>query len=1093
MITVLYRFLCVFSFVLSASSVFAQNPCTTTFFEPNNYINQAYNMGVQPVGSGVGLTNICLYPNDEDWMAITVNNIAYFYRVTGADSTTSGLYGIQLRILQNGGISVSSTSVGGVTTDTKLYLYDANGLQLAYNDDTTPGSLLSTIVYTPTVTTSSLQVSSTSFTPLGSGGATTVTVTTNTRWSVAAVSGNWISASPSSGVGNGVITLTVGVNPYATPRASSINVTGGGITRNISVVQPILTSNCTDPAEPNNISLTSTSLGTISTTYNDTSYCLSSVTDNDWFSFNAFGTTHYLLVKSPSTSSARGQYGLNISIDSSNVLVINTFGVPNSNGNGDTYIALYDVRGVLLGSDDNSAGNNFSRLIYEAYAPTLSLSTSSIRASSFGGSYTTYINMSNSMPWSAASTSPWLTVSPASGSGTTFVTINFAPSNVTGVRGGRVNFTSGRSIVSFVATQTGNRPPLDIRPNSLNFLASGNSLSSNIFTSGAWSISGVPAWATASATTGRNNSTVTFSTTPNPNSTSRSAAVTVTGGGTTRTILLSQLGSPYFCNDAAEPNDSSGNATVLGTIASTYINNLYCLSAGDHDWFSFSLGGVQYFAEVRGFNASVSGPYGLSIRLDNGALVVNTFRSTSNGQTTDTWLTLLDANGTILGQNDDAGGTLFSSIRHNLSPPILVAMPSSINCSDLGGTFNVSVTAPASTSWTASTTSTWFQVSVLNGTITIAISANRMPVSRNGLVIITDGVSSTPINVSQLGAFQPFPLTITPRSMSFSSNGGSMSTAINTPCSWTVTNAPNWVTLSSNSGIGVTRLSVSASANSATVTRSGTIQVMACGVSYSIFVSQAAFTPPVPTPANDLPCNAIAIAIDTVCSIAATFTNAGATTDSIARGSCGNTAISGDVWFTFTVPASGQFTVSGVAGTLRDGIMSVYTGTCNQLTYVTCNDDISATNLMPLINSNSATYTPGSTVWVRYWGFMANNGTFGVCVREGIFANRSAVVDNTPKGNINSGLTGEMSTFVVYPNPSLDAQFNIVLDNQGADGEAQIQLIDLQGRVIREMNRPVVSGENLYRFENTELSNGLYMVRMQLAGKSLFTLVTIAK
>jgi hypothetical protein len=133
-------------------------------------------------------------------------------------------------------------------------------------------------------------------------------------------------------------------------------------------------------------------------------------------------------------------------------------------------------------------------------------------------------------------------------------------------------------------------------------------------------------------------------------------------------------------------------------------------------------------------------------------------------------------------------------------------------------------------------------------------------------------------------------------------------------------------------------------------------------------------------PANDEPCNATTLSVGTSCVYTlSTNINAMATTTSITplTPTC-SIYSGGDVWFTAIVPASGILTFDSQAGTMTDGAMAVYTGTCNALTQVACDDDGGA-GLMPQISSLSL--TPGSTVWIRFWSYNNNNnGTFGICV-----------------------------------------------------------------------------------------------------------------
>ncbi|MFN0275224.1 MAG: T9SS type A sorting domain-containing protein [Chitinophagales bacterium] len=131
-------------------------------------------------------------------------------------------------------------------------------------------------------------------------------------------------------------------------------------------------------------------------------------------------------------------------------------------------------------------------------------------------------------------------------------------------------------------------------------------------------------------------------------------------------------------------------------------------------------------------------------------------------------------------------------------------------------------------------------------------------------------------------------------------------------------------------------------------------------------------------PANDDPCAATSLTVDTVCSFTAgTNADATSTTGVPAPGCAGYSG--GDVWFTFTVPSSGIFEITTQAGTLTDGGMAIYSGTCSSLSLITCDDDGGA-GLMPFIASTAAA---GTTLWIRVWEFGNDvEGSFNICVTE---------------------------------------------------------------------------------------------------------------
>ncbi len=154
---------------------------------------------------------------------------------------------------------------------------------------------------------------------------------------------------------------------------------------------------------------------------------------------------------------------------------------------------------------------------------------------------------------------------------------------------------------------------------------------------------------------------------------------------------------------------------------------------------------------------------------------------------------------------------------------------------------------------------------------------------------------------------------------------------------------------------------------------------------------------PTAIPTNDEACTAIQLPAVTSSCIFSQFTTVGATaslgspTPSSCIGGSGAaigdfSASSSDVWFAITVPASGNVDVTaqpnGGAGSISDGVMVLYSGTCGNLTQIVCSDDNNypglGNDLLPLISESGL--SPGSTVYLRYFGFGTSTGAFGICV-----------------------------------------------------------------------------------------------------------------
>ncbi len=156
-------------------------------------------------------------------------------------------------------------------------------------------------------------------------------------------------------------------------------------------------------------------------------------------------------------------------------------------------------------------------------------------------------------------------------------------------------------------------------------------------------------------------------------------------------------------------------------------------------------------------------------------------------------------------------------------------------------------------------------------------------------------------------------------------------------------------------------------------------------------------------PPNDNPCGSIAMPLGTACApVTYSTENASPLTANITApfGTCAGTPPGNDLWFSFQVPAvvpPTGITVNSIAGTLNNMSMAWYrltagtacgTGT---MTQIGCNQNQTAANLMPRINSTSGiTLNPGETIYVRIWSEQPWVGTFQICA----FINQTPPNDN---------------------------------------------------------------------------------------------------
>lgn len=201
------------------------------------------------------------------------------------------------------------------------------------------------------------------------------------------------------------------------------------------------------------------------------------------------------------------------------------------------------------------------------------------------------------------------------------------------------------------------------------------------------------------------------------------------------------------------------------------------------------------------------------------------------------------------------------------------------------------------------------------------------------------------------------------------------------------------------------------------------------------------------SPPNDEPCNAINVPVGINCSFNS-YTNIGSTPSSnVSTPSCANYQ-GGDVWFTALVPTSGHLIFDSDLGTMVDGGMAIYTGSCNSLFEINCDDDASINGLMPYLDLNGLPV--GDTVFIRFWGNSGAAGTYQLCVYDGggcatapapnyVYGNYNPCVNDTITFSIDpiDGATGYHwvlgggSVQIISGGLGLDTFFTVVWNSPG--------------------------------------------------------------
>lgn len=210
-----------------------------------------------------------------------------------------------------------------------------------------------------------------------------------------------------------------------------------------------------------------------------------------------------------------------------------------------------------------------------------------------------------------------------------------------------------------------------------------------------------------------------------------------------------------------------------------------------------------------------------------------------------------------------------------------------------------------------------------------------------------------------------------------------------------------------------------------------------------------------PPPANDECATAVVLTPGgTFATNPVVGTNNSATNSNPPAPGCASFA-GGDVWYSVTVPASGNITIeTNPNGTsaITDTGLAVYSGSCSGLTLVECDDDDSASGNFSLVSLSGR--TPGEVLYVNVWEYGGGTvGTFQVSAYDASLGNGSF----------------DSSNFTFYPNPVKD-----VLNLSYSQNINKVQVINILGQEVRTVSMDATQAQ----VDMSDLPSGTYLVKV---------------
>lgn len=338
----------------------------------------------------------------------------------------------------------------------------------------------------------------------------TVNITSNVPWSVTS-SQTWLTVSPASGTNNGSVTLTAAANPGNTTRSATVTITGGGITKTITVNQA---TSAVAALEVSPATLEVAAAANSTETFDITSNVAWTVSSSEaWLTANV--------------TSGMNNAAITLTAAANTVITPRSATVTVT-GSGITKTITVTQAGI---------------------APVLTVSTETLNANAAANNTATFDITSNTS-WTATSSETWLTVGTASGTGNANITLTASANESISTRTATVTVTGSNITRTITVTQAGAEPVLTVSRTTASIGAPANSTATFDITSNTtWTVTSSETWLTLSSASGSNNAAITLTAAANETTTARTATVTVTGSGITKTVAVTQTGKSMGTND----------------------------------------------------------------------------------------------------------------------------------------------------------------------------------------------------------------------------------------------------------------------------------------------------------------------------------------------------------------------------------------------------------------------------------------------------------------------------------------------------------------------------------------------------------------
>lgn len=457
----------------------------------------------------------------------------------------------------------------------------------------------------------------------------------------------------------------------------------------------------------------------------------------------------------------------------------------------------WDARNCTFYVEETTYGGGAQMTASQPSGYTLSYSPTAFTFNAISGSSTLTITNPDNYNLTISSNANWLTVSPtATTSASQNVTVSAVNNSSSSDRSGVITITNNSRSKTHTINVSQAGYQFRVEPSSLTFASGGSTEFIMIYDGNNfnWEVTSYPSWLTPNVTTGNTTRSVEFTAATNAGRPQRTGTIKVKDKvfNIEYTVNVSQNSGYAFSVSPTSFNFNSAGTAQQFTITNTY----------GYSWQIVSSCGWLTFSQTAGT-----------------ASATVTVTASPNGWGSRNCTFYVEE--TTYGGGAEMTASQASGYQFSYSPSEF-----EFNCK--AGSSTLTINNPFGYSWSITNVPSWLTVSpstgVSSASVTLTVQGNSSSNNRWQDIVLNElSMShSYSINVEQYGN----EFEVTPTSLSFASGGGSTYMYIYDADSlgWTISNKPNWITLSATAGTGTTTITVTAQRNTSGE-RSGSLTI----------------------------------------------------------------------------------------------------------------------------------------------------------------------------------------------------------------------------------------------------------------------------